>query len=99
MVEPSILCVEAKAATLALMSDAFGAMTHDTIKEATKDDILDGLEWIERETTSRDVAMVFLSGHGTNDAKGNYNFLPQDGNPARLHRTGIDNYIFKKFLV
>ncbi|MDJ0784760.1 MAG: caspase family protein, partial [Desulfosarcinaceae bacterium] len=67
-------------------------------KEATQDSILDGLEWIMRETTSRDVAMVFLSGHGTNDAKGNYNFLPQDGNPARLHRTGIDKHIFKKYL-
>jgi WD40 repeat protein len=65
---------------------------------ATKDDILDGLEWLERETTSRDVAMLFLAGHGVNDAEGNYQFLPQDGDPLRLRRTGIDTSEFKKFL-
>nr|NJM03643.1 hypothetical protein [Desulfobacula sp.] len=45
-------------------------------KDATQEKILDGLDWLMRETTSRDVAMVFLSGHGTNDARGNYHFCP-----------------------
>jgi len=70
----------------------------DKVQKATKDNILDGLEWLMRETTSRDVAMVFLSGHGTNDSEGNYNFLPRDADPARLTRTGIDKNDFKKFL-
>ena len=73
-------------------------VSNDHKKEATRDNILDGLEWLMRETTSRDVAMVFLSGHGTNDSDGNYNFLPQDGDPARLRRTCIEQNDFKKFI-
>ncbi len=57
--------------------------------EATKDDLLDGLEWIERETTDNDVAMVFLAGHGVNDRNGDYYFLPADGDPDHLRRTGV----------
>ena len=37
---------------------------------ASKDEIVDGLDWIEKKTTQHDVAMVFLSGHGVNDANG-----------------------------
>jgi hypothetical protein len=68
------------------------------VKDATREKILDGLEWLMRETTSRDVAMVFLSGHGTNDARGNYNFLPRDADMSRLSRTCIDKSDFQKFL-
>ena len=35
-------------------------------EEATKDEILGGFDWPDRETTGRDVAMIFLSGHGIN---------------------------------
>jgi hypothetical protein len=40
--------------------------------QASKDEILDGLEWLQRQTTSKDVAMVFLAGHGVNDPTGVY---------------------------
>ncbi len=56
---------------------------------AKRDDILDGLEWIRRELTARDVAIVFLAGHGVNDADGVYYFLPQDVDVKRLKRTGV----------
>ena len=56
---------------------------------AKRDDVLDGLEWIRRELTSRDVAMVFIAGHGVNDADGIYYFLPQDVNIKALKRTGV----------
>ncbi len=56
---------------------------------AKRDDILDGLEWIRRELTARDVAIVFLAGHGVNDADGVYYFLPQDVDLKRLKRTGV----------
>ncbi len=58
-------------------------------QKATKDDILDGLEWIQRETTSRDVAMVFLAGHGVNDPAGIYYYLPVNADTDRLKRTGV----------
>lgn len=56
---------------------------------AKRDDILDGLEWIRRELTARDVAIIFLAGHGVNDADGVYYFLPQDVDVKRLKRTGV----------
>ena len=60
-----------------------------TDAQARRDDVLDGLEWIRRQATSRDVAMVFLAGHGVNDDDGVYYYLPQDADPERLKRTGV----------
>ena len=56
---------------------------------AKRDDILDGLEWIRREMTARDVGVVFMAGHGINDSDGVYYYLPQDTEPDRLKRTGV----------
>jgi WD40 repeat protein len=56
---------------------------------AKRDDVLDGLEWIRRELTARDVAMVFIAGHGVNDSDSTYYFLPQDVNIKSLKRTGV----------
>jgi len=58
-------------------------------EKATKDDILDGLDWLTKETTSKDVAMVFLAGHGVNDHVGIYYFLPSNADTERLKRTGL----------
>lgn len=56
---------------------------------ATKEEILDGLEWIQKETTSKDVAMVFIAGHGVNDTGGVYYYLPVNANLEKLKRTGV----------
>jgi WD40 repeat protein len=60
-----------------------------TNEEATKDEVLDGLDWIRKETTSNDVAMVFFSGHGLNDQNNYYYFAPYNIDPDRLLRTGV----------
>ncbi len=60
-----------------------------TDQEATKDDVLDGLEWLQQQTTSRDVAVLFIAGHGVDDPSGIYYFLPQNADLARLKRTGL----------
>ena len=60
-----------------------------TDANAKRDDILDGLEWIRREMTARDVGVVFMAGHGINDSDGVYYYLPQDTEPDRLKRTGV----------
>jgi WD40 repeat protein len=60
-----------------------------TDERARRDDVLDGLEWIRREVTARDVAVVFLAGHGINDADGVYYYLPYDTDVKRLKRTGV----------
>jgi hypothetical protein len=61
-----------------------------TDTKAKKDNILDGLEWLKKETTSRDIAVIFLSGHGTNDQAGQYYFLPQNAAIDNLTRTGLE---------
>jgi hypothetical protein len=60
-----------------------------TDEMATRDEVLDGLEWIRREVTQRDVGMVFLAGHGFNDADGVFYYLPVEGDPDRIKRTGV----------
>lgn len=60
-----------------------------TNEEATKDEILDGLDWIRKETTSNDMAMVFFAGHGVNDQNNYYYFCPYNVDPNRLLRTGV----------
>lgn len=66
---------------------------------ASREAILDGLDWIVKETTARDVAMVFLAGHGINDAAGEYFFLPHDGNLDRLARTALPQSDIRRSLL
>jgi len=56
---------------------------------AKKEDILDGLDWIRQQVTAKDVAMVFLAGHGVNDPDGRYYYLPANTDPDRLRSTGV----------
>jgi WD40 repeat protein len=60
-----------------------------TNDEANRSNILDGLDWLQKQTTSRDVAMLLLSGHGTNDPNGNYYFIPSDFNHEKLRSTDV----------
>ncbi len=57
--------------------------------QATKGNILDGLDWIDRETTSKDVAILFFAGHGVNDKGGIYYFLTVNADTDRLRRTSL----------
>jgi len=67
----------------------------NSIIDGSKDNILDGLEWIEREVTAKDVAMVFMAGHGVNDRNGSYYFLPKDANTDKLKRTALPYSMIK----
>ncbi|MEA3207971.1 MAG: hypothetical protein QOE70_1028 [Chthoniobacter sp.] len=58
-------------------------------KEATAANILDGLDWIKQQTTAKDVAVIFFSGHGENDEELRYYFCPHDYDKARRLRSGI----------
>lgn len=60
-----------------------------TDDKATKDDVLEGLDWLKQQVTSRDVGIMFVAGHGMNDKLGNYYFLPHNANPEQLMRTGV----------
>jgi WD40 repeat protein len=60
-----------------------------TDAQATKDDIMDGLDWLQKETTAKDIGMLFIAGHGVNDPTGIYYFLPVNADTERLKRTGV----------
>jgi len=60
-----------------------------TDAQATKGNILDGLEWVQRQMTAHDVAVMFFAGHGINDSTGVFYFLPVDADLEKLKRTGI----------
>lgn len=60
-----------------------------TDKAATRDEVVDGLDWLQRQVTAKDVGMLFLAGHGVNDANGIYYFLPANADADKLKRTGV----------
>lgn len=63
-----------------------------TNAQADRTTVLEGLEWIERETTANDVAMVFLAGHGKLDTKEDYYFLPRDFKPWGYRSSAVSYY-------
>jgi WD40 repeat protein/uncharacterized caspase-like protein len=70
--------------------------TREDLKEKilgppTRDNVLDGLYWLKHAATSRDISIVFLSGHGIRDAKQNFWFLTRDADTERLRTTAISN--------
>lgn len=67
-----------------------------TDDKATKDDVLEGLDWLKQQVTSSDVGIMFVAGHGMNDKLGNYYFLPHNANPEQLIRTGVSQNDIKQ---
>ena len=72
-----------------------GGMYRDVVTKiladetATKEDIMDGLDWLQKEVTARDIGIIFIAGHGVNDPTGNYFYLPQNADTEKLKRTGV----------
>jgi WD40 repeat protein len=60
--------------------------------------IKEGFDWIRRQTTQHDVAIVFISGHGINDNQGEYYLLPHDVKIGSLYATGISKTEFNRVL-
>jgi WD40 repeat protein len=67
--------------------------------DATRDAILDGLDWIIHAVTdTNDVAMVFLAGHGMKTPEQHYRFLPYDYDDNHKERTTISDSELKDYL-
>ncbi len=62
-----------------------------TDADATKDNILDGLDWLQKQTTSRDVAFLYFAGHGVDDNAQNFFFLPTGADPNALRRSCVEH--------
>ena len=56
---------------------------------ATKDQVLDGFDWLEKATTAKDTGMLFLAGHGMTEPNGTYYFLPHNADPDRMKSTCV----------
>lgn len=60
-------------------------------RQATRDNILAGLSWLRSKATAKDVAVLFLAGHGISDpSDGRYYFLPTDADLASPESTMVD---------
>jgi uncharacterized caspase-like protein len=68
-----------------------------TDSQATRANIIDGIESFFNEVAQEDIAMVFVSGHGMNASSG-YNFVAYDTDPDRLSSTGVSWKIFDEIL-
>ena len=58
-------------------------------RDVTRDSVIDGLEWLEKQVTSRDVGVIYIAGHGVTDERQNYWFLPADATPERLRKSAV----------
>ena len=67
-------------------------------EDATLRNVQEGLDGIARQTTARDVAVVFMAGHGTTEDD-KYYFLPADVDIGRLQQTAAPQDEIRKRLV
>jgi uncharacterized caspase-like protein len=61
-------------------------------ENASRDNVMDGLEWLQKQCTQKDVAVAFFAGHGMNDpATGQFYYLPFNANLDAVKRTMVAN--------
>ncbi|RYY67650.1 MAG: peptidase C14 [Chitinophagaceae bacterium] len=58
--------------------------------DATRENIQDGLQWIQEQTGQGDVAMIFYAGHGINDNNGVFYMLPVGADVERVRSTCLN---------
>jgi WD40 repeat protein len=58
--------------------------------EATRINILKGINWLAREATQKDVVIIFIAGHGINDDFSGYYFLPHDADREFFSGTSVE---------
>ncbi len=57
--------------------------------DATAAGVKEGLLWLQKQTTSQDLVVVFLAGHGLTDAKNEFWFLTYEVDPSQLPATAL----------
>lgn len=56
--------------------------------DASRDGILEGLEWLQASATQKDIIILFLAAHGMNEGR-NYYLVPWDAELDSLRRSGV----------
>lgn len=69
-----------------------------TDKLATRYEVLDGLDWLRKQVTSKDVGMLFVAGHGTHDSDGTYYLVTHDTDPEKLRASAVPQSDIKSVL-
>jgi WD40 repeat protein len=64
-------------------------------KDATREGILKGLDWLQEKQTASDIAVVYFAGHGDVN-NGEFYLLPQDTDPKDMAKTALSRAEFKK---
>jgi uncharacterized caspase-like protein len=67
-------------------------------ERATRVGVLEGLKWLKRVTTSEDVGMLYIAGHGLNDVDDTYYFLSHDVDLKHLSSTSVGEDAFRDVL-
>jgi uncharacterized caspase-like protein len=57
--------------------------------QATRGAVVEALEWLEKQVTSRDFGVVPIAGHGVTDEKQRYWFLPADASMLHLRMSAV----------
>lgn len=57
--------------------------------DATRENVLAALNWLNRSVQADDVGLLFIAGHGVNAPSGGYYFVPYDGDHRQLARTAV----------
>lgn len=70
-----------------------------TDAKATREAVLEGLEWLRKNATQKDFAVFFFAGHGVKDNRDKFFLLPVDGDREKLTRTAIDGTVISDELV
>ncbi|WP_300453540.1 caspase family protein [Accumulibacter sp.] len=65
---------------------------------ASKQAVEAALAWLRGAVRPHDTAMVFLAGHGVNDGRGEYLYLPRDADASRLDATGVSFSLIRRTL-
>jgi hypothetical protein len=60
-----------------------------TDQQAAKGAVESALSALRGQVAAQDTTMVFLAGHGINDASGEYLYMPRDASLERLPQTGV----------
>ena len=93
---------DAKAMIRALRGQEGRLYRHINLKElydteATRANIVEAIEWLQQNTTQKDVAILFIAAHGTNE-DGKYFLVPADTDPDDLVTTGVSWQVFSEIL-
>jgi len=57
--------------------------------QATRGAVVEALQWLEEQVTSRDFGVVLIAGHGVTDEKQRYWFLPADASMQHLRMSAV----------